>query len=68
MPHIDPQEFLRERIQLLAGGNLNHEIRPSRGIGATTREQLLQMPNGEVALPRHEQMMRDISLPTIKKV
>jgi hypothetical protein len=68
MPHIDPQEFLQERIQLLAGGNLNHEIRPSRGIGATTREQLLQMPNGEVALPRHEQMMRDISLPTIKKV
>ena len=66
--HIDPQEFLRERINLIAGGNMNHVIRPSRGIGATTREQLLQMPNGELALPRHEQMMRDITLPLLPRV
>lgn len=66
--HIDPQEFLRERINLIAGGNMNHVIRPSRGIGATTRDQLLQMPNGELALPRHEQMMRDLSLPVLPRV
>ena len=66
--NIDPQEFLRERINLIAGGNTNHVIRPSRGIGATTREQLLQMPNGELALPRHEQMMRDITLPLLPRV
>ena len=69
MPHIDPQDFLREHIeQLIAGGNYNHEIRPSRGIGATTREQLIQMPNGELAIPRHEQMMRDVALYPLKKV
>lgn len=66
--NIDPQEFLRERINLIAGGNHNHVIRPSRGIGATTREQLLQMPNGELALPRHDQMMRDIALPVLPRV
>lgn len=69
MPHIDPQEFLGERIaQLIAGGNFNHQMRPSRGIGSTTREQLLQMPNGSVGLPRHEQMMRDIALPVLPRV
>ena len=66
--HVDPQEFLRDQIELIGGGNLYHVIRPSRGIGATTREQLLQMPNGELALPRHEQMMRDISLPLLPRV
>lgn len=66
--HVDPQEFLRERLALIAGGNFNHEIVPSRGIGATTREQLLQMPNGELAIPRHEEMQRKVGLPIIKKV
>ena len=74
--HVDPQEFLRERLALIAGGNFNHQIGGGAGDARRKRKGLgpadvlrLQQANPEFSDKIEEMYLPGpVAVPFMKRV